>query len=350
MNILAPYRFIHLQTLFVLIVSLLLANASLADDNWLAPKTEYGNSNLQGLWTYPSQTPFQRPAALGNIRTYTIEQALQLEDTARALDAARALPIDPNRPAPLQGDTVGPQADQNFEVMPISIARVNGEYRTSLIIDPADGRLPYLEGAMDIRDGWLAQGSGPYDGPEIRSGQERCLNSGGQLPLLFTFNATNKIDGDNPLRNIQIVQNRDYVVILSEYFSAVRIIRLASEHIEIKGGKWLGDSIARYEGNSLVIHTRGFRPEQTNFFLKSSDQLEITETFTPLSEDELLFSYTLHDPEIYSQSVTAEIPLVRMQPDHKIYEYACHEGNYSLPSILRAARIQEMTHERSIQN
>ena len=193
-----------------------------------------------------------------------------------------------------------------------------------------------------MRGDWFAQGFGPYDGPEIRSGQERCLNSAGQIPLLFTFDATNGIDGDNPVRNIQIVQTENYVVILSEYFSAVRIIRLGGDHLEIRGGKWLGDSVAHYEGNALIVHSKNFRPEQSNFFIRSSDQLEITETYTPLAENELLFSYTLTDPKHYSRSVTAEIPLQRMALGQKIYEYGCHEGNYSLPSILRGARLAEV--------
>ncbi|HIL62174.1 MAG TPA: hypothetical protein EYG42_01850 [Porticoccaceae bacterium] len=320
---------------------LLLPAKSFAADGWVSPRTEHGYPDLQGLWTNPSQTPLQRPLALGSKRSYTTNEAMSLEQVARDLDDLRALPIDPDRAAPRRGGIVGAFADQNFETRPIIVSRVRGEYRTSLIIDPPNGRLPYLEGARDIRADWRVQGFGPYDGPEIRPGQERCLNSGGQLPLLFTFDATNAIDGDNPIRNIQIVQNANYVVILSEYFSAVRVIRLGTEHIEDQGDKWLGDSIAHYEGDSLVIHSKNFRPEQSNFFLRSTAQLQITETYTSVSADELLFSYTLSDPRIYSRSVTAEIPLRRMAPGQKIYEYACHEGNYSLPSILQAARMRE---------
>jgi len=163
------------------------------------------------------------------------------------------------------------------------------------------------------------------------------------LPLLFAFGGpgTGNPGGDNPVRNIQIVQNKDYVVILSEYFSAVRVVRLGTGHIENQGNKWMGDSIAHYEGDSLIIHSKNFRPEQSTPFLRSSTQLEITETYTLVSADELLFSYTFTDPEIYSRSFTAEIPLQRMKPGQEIYEYACHEGNYSMISILRAARLEE---------
>ena len=114
--------------------------------------------------------------------------------------------------------------------------------------------------------------------------------------------------GDNPVRNVQIVQNEDYVVILSEYFSLVRIVRLNSAHLTDQGRKWMGDSIAHYDGDSLVILTINFRPEQSGL-IKSSGELEITETYTPVSNDELLFSYTLTDPKIYRQPFTVEIPL-----------------------------------------
>jgi len=335
-------RIINLS--FAIVVTglmLLQATTFAADANWQVPRTEHGHPDLQGLWTNPTQTPFQRPVALGTRQAYTTEEAMELERIARDLEAQRALPGDPDRSAPATGGTVGPLADQNFEIRPITVARVNGEHRTSLIIDPPNGRLPHRAGARDIYAKWRAQGFGPYDGPEIRPGQERCLNSAGQLALLYTFDATNAIDGDNPVRNIQIVQTEDYIVILSEYFSSVRIIRLANEHLDNTGNKWRGDSIAHYEDDSLIIHTKNFRSEQSNFFIRSSAQLEITETYTPVSANELLFRYTLSDPKMYSQTVTAEIPLQRMPPEHKLYEYACHEGNYSLPSILHAARLNE---------
>lgn len=160
------------------------------------------------------------------------------------------------------------------------------------------------------------------------------------LLLVLQANA-HGADGDNPSRNIQIVQNQNHVVILREYFSAVRIIRLADDHLNNFGPKWQGDSIARYEGDSLVVHTRNFRPEQTNAFLRASAQLEITETFTPVSRNELVFRFTITDPLAYTQPITGEIALQRMAPGEKLYEFACHEGNYSFPSILRAARMEE---------
>ena len=326
--------------LFALLL-VLQANAHGADAAWTAPRTEYGHPDLQGLWTNATQTPFQRPRSLGTRRAYSEEEALELERMAREEEARRFLPGDPDRPPPPVGGVINQQADENFDIAPIKIARIDGEYRTSIVIDPADGRLPPRRDFRDIFEQWRDQGSGPSDGPEMRSIQDRCLAPLVQLPLLYTFGTVNSADGDNPSRNIQIVQNQNHVVILWEYFSAVRIIRLADNHLDNFGPKWQGDSIARYEGDSLVVHTRNFRPEQTNPFLRASEALEITETYTPVSQNELVFRFTIADPLAYTQPITGEIALQRMAPEEKLYEFACHEGNYSFPSILRAARMEE---------
>ena len=330
----------RVSPLFALLL-ILQANVHGADPDWTVPRTEYGHPDLQGLWTNATQTPFQRPRSLGNRQAYTEEEARELERIAREEEARRLLPGDPARPPPPVGGVINQQADQNFDIAPIEIARINGEYRTSIIIDPPDGRLPPRLDFKDVYEQWREQGFGPSDGPEMRSIQDRCIAALVQLPLLYTFGAANSADGDNPSRNIQIVQNSNYVLILWEYFGAARIVRLADDHLDNYGPKWRGDSIARYEGDSLVIHTRNFRPEQTNAFLRASAELEITESFTPVSPDELVFRFTIVDPLVYAQSITGEISLQRMAPGERLYEFACHEGNYSFPSILRAARMEE---------
>ena len=318
-----------------------------AEIDWAGSKNEYGHPDLQGNWTNPFQTPLERPLNLGMRRAYTKEEANALMDRALAVDIERRGPISPNRLAPKAGSSIGQQADGNFEIMPIELASINGEYRTSYIVDPADGRLPYRADALDhdIYGIRRSQGYRRFDGPENLSPLDRCL-SATQLPLLRAFldvdvDGGGNPGGDNPVRNIQIVQNQDYVVILSEYFSLVRIIRLSDNHILEQGRKWMGDSIAYYENDSLIVHTKNFRPEQSTAFLRSSTQFEIKETFTRIAEDEMLFEFTVTDPQIYSQDFTAEMSLKLMPPHLKLYEYACHEGNYSLPSILRAVRMEE---------
>ena len=307
--------------------------------------TEYGYPNFQGYWTNPFQTPLQRPFALGERRAYSIEEAQLLIDRAIALDLVRQAPIDPNRPAPDTGARLNNQADGNFETMPTELATVDGEIRTSLIVVPDNGRIPWKTGGQDIHQIWREQGKARFDGPEGLSALDRCLNPGAQLPLMYIFGGVEhelgNPAGDNPARNVQIVQNKDYVLILSEYFSLLRIIRIDSEFNPGQGNKWMGDSIGYYENNSLVVHTRHFRPEQSITPLRSSEGFEVKEVFTKTSGNEILFQYTVTDPNIYIQPWTAEIPLQRLAPGLKLYEYACHEGNYAIPSILRAARMEE---------
>ncbi|NKB33816.1 MAG: hypothetical protein GKR91_12025 [Pseudomonadales bacterium] len=307
--------------------------------------TEHGHPNLQGYWTNPFQTPLERPSNLGNKRAYSAEEAQSLIDRALAMDVERQAPLDPDRAAPEAGGTVDNQADGNFEIMPTELARVDGEYRTSFIIEPVDGRIPWRAGGKDIHQNWREQGKARFDGPEGLTPLDRCLNPGAQLPLIFIFGGVGhelgNPAGDNPVRNVQIVQNKDYVVILAEYFSLVRIIRIDSEFRPEVGARWMGDSVGYYENNSLVVHTRHFRAEQSIAPLRSSDSFEVKETFTRTSDNEILFQYTITDPNIYSQAWTAQIPLQRMEEGLKLYEYACHEGNYAIPSMLRAVRMEE---------
>ena len=326
---------------------LLFSNLHAAESNWVVPRTEHGYPDLQGNWSNPFQTPLERPLNLGLRQAYTAAEAQTLVDRALAVDIERLAPSDPDRPAPELGGLVSNIADGNFDVMPTEMAVINGEYRTSYLVDPPNGRLPYLPNPRD-RDIFgirRAQGFGHYDGPENLTPQDRCLTPGTPLPLLRAFGDV-VIDsgnpaGDNPVRNVQIVQSEGYVVILAEYFSLVRIIRLSDEHMLEQGRKWMGDSIARYENDSLIIHSTHFRPEQSMPFLRSSGQFEVTEQYTRIAENEILFQYTVTDPQIYTQPFSAEMSLRRMPPEHRLFEYACHEGNYAIPLMLRAVRMEE---------
>ncbi|MDG2421487.1 MAG: hypothetical protein P8N40_07285 [Gammaproteobacteria bacterium] len=326
--------------------ALLIIPASLLNAQEISPDlTEYGHPNLQGLWTNPFQTPLERPLSLGNKSVYSAKEAAILRERAIAIDIQRKAPIDPNRPAPASGARLNNQADGNFEIMPIELAQIDGQIRTSFIIQPETGRIPWKAGGKDIHQIWREEGKGRFDGPEGMTALDRCLTPGGQLPLIYIFGGVDhelgNPAGDNPVRNVQIVQNKNYVVILSEYFSLVRIIRIDSDFKADQGEKWMGDSMGYYDGDSLVVHTRNFRPEQSITPLRSSNAFEVKETYTRLDENEILFRYTITDPNIYTQPWTAEIPLQRMRAGLKLYEYACHEGNYSLPIMLRAARMEE---------
>ena len=144
-----------------------------------------------------------------------------------------------------------------------------------------------------------------------------------------------------PARNIQIVQNRDYVVIFGEYHVTTRIIPLRDDFPAYGSPKWLGNSIGKWDGDTLLVRTRNFRLEHSVRHLKSSNEFSIEGSFALLSTGEILYAYKITDPMIYSQPITAQIALQHMAPVHKLYEAACYEGNYSLPSLLAGARLQE---------
>lgn len=296
------------------------------------PRTEYGHPDLQGFWTNVTQTPIERPIELGNKRTYNQAEAMALVQAAEQEGIDKALPLDPNRPPPELGGRIGQEADINFSDTYIDVLKVRGEYRTSMIIDPPDGRFPFAAGArsLDIHGQRRLAGFGPSDGPEIRTAGDRCLSRGIPPMVVTPYNT-----------NFQIVQTRDYVMLLGEMVHDARIIRLDADHLPFDFPSWLGDSIGYWEGDTLVVHTRNFRPEISHFRLISSEQLELSERFEIIGDNEILYSVTVTDPLIYSQSFTEELTLTRHGPDDRLYEYACHEGNYGLVGILAGARREE---------
>ena len=302
------------------------------------PRTPDGRPDFQGNWNNLHQTPLQRPASLGDKQSYTAEEADALVNQAEQGITERASPLNPDRLPPAAGSRVTNQADDDFDEFPIGIARINGEYRTSLVIDPQNGRIPLREESkrQDFFSTLLA--SGRYlDGPEFGWAAERCLIAGPQLSLMFQR-------GLSPYA--QIVQTRNYLMILGEYPYDARIIRIDSEHPVNGFPKWMGDSIAHWEGDTLVIHTNKFRAEHSYPPILSTDLFEVEERLSLTANDKILYQYTVTDPNLYTQAFTAEVPFTRMEAGRVLYEYACHEGNYSWANSLRGARIEE----RNIEN
>lgn len=305
-----------------------------ADSGWVMPRTEHGHPDLQGQWGNRTQTPMERPADLGEQRVYTEEEARALEESLLTTEAEKPTVLDPDRDAPPAGERIGNEAEVDYSDVGMGVTRINGEYRTSLVVDPANGRFPFVEGGRqkDIYGQWRAQGFGEFDGPEIRPAGERCLSAIGTMPpmVLLPYNS-----------NAQIVQNKDYVMIMGEMVHDARIIRLNSEHQPEHVKTWFGDSIGHWEGDTLVVHTQNFRPEISNFRVVSSELLEVDERFTLVSDTQIFYTYTVTDPNIYTQPYTVEMNLYRLPPHELMYEFACHEGNYSMEIILRGARQQE---------
>lgn len=312
----------------------LLSVAAYAADDYVVPRTEYGHPDLQGVWTNASQTPLERPRELGEKRAFTQQERMAQEQQWQDYIDARQAPSDPDRPPPADRNT--DLGYDNFWVdMGTDVIEINGEFRTSIIIDPPDGRIPYAEGARERMMATYRRMS--YDGPEARPMGERCLVSFGSssgppmLPVMYN-------------NNYQIVQNEDYVMILVEMVHDARIIPLDKGHGPAEIPKWMGDSVGRWEGDTLVVESTNFRPDQV--FRAATEALTVTERFTRVSDRKIVYSFTLDDPAGYARPWTGEVAMNLRPPESdRMYEYACHEGNYALSGILAGARQQEVLQE-----
>ncbi len=310
-------------------------NTFAAETGYIPQRTEFGVPDFQGTWSLATQTNLERAERFNGQLVISEEEAIRIEALVAARNDASNQPSDPNREAPTPGQNVG--GYNTFWMDPGNqLAVVNGEIRTSIIVDPAQGQLPYSDtgranfaAAMERRQS--------YDGPEVRPLGERCVvgfgSSGGppKLPVLYN-NLT------------QIVQSEGYVVLLAEMNHDARIVRMNAEHLDPPMYPWLGDSIGHYEGDTLVVETTNFHPQQS---LRSSLEhrfygsvnMKVTERFTRTDQDTILYQFTVEDPENYSQPWSGELPMNKT--NDSVYEYACHEGNYALPGILAGARRAE---------
>jgi len=206
-----------------------------------------------------------------------------------------------------------------------------GTRRTSLIVDPPDGHLPALtpEAQKRVQDkrAWMEAHS--TDGPEGRSLGERCILWATAGPPMLPGPYNN---------NFQIVQTRNQVVILNEMIHNARIIPLdGSPHVAANIRQWMGDSRGRWDGNTLVVDTTNFSDEYS--FRGSDRNMHLTERFTRVSPDTLLYEFTVDDPTAFTKPWTVQIPVTRTKGP--IFEYACHEGNYAMTDILAGARAAE---------
>ncbi len=306
-----------------------------ADDN--IPRLENGQPDLQGIWSNRTLTPLTRDRALGEQLVLSEAEARAWEnDHAEFIDSEYA-PSDPDREAGAgaQGSNDGDTDDgynEFWKDVGSQLLQINGEYRSSIIVSPANGQIPFAEGARSAMFGNLPEGISRNDGPEGRPLSERCLISFGthsgppMLPVMYN-------------NNYQIVQTDDYVMILAEMIHDARIIRLHGEHRpELE--KWMGDSVGHWEGDTLVIETAGFHPQHRIY--GGNAELNVTERLTRTSENQILYQFTVEDPTVFSQPWQGELLMNARPDDEPIYEYACHEGNYALPGVLAGARRDEM--------
>jgi hypothetical protein len=308
---------------------------SAAAADYRPPRTSFGDPDLQGVWTNATVTPVERPDWMKK-PTVTAEEAVAWEKRAAEFGERGSAPTDPNEGAPDKGDDVG--GYNSFWIdAGTKVAKVRGEYRTSIVVDPPDGRIPYRPEARAKLIGLLRNIAVGMDGPEQRPPGERCIvgfgSTGGppMLPVLYN-------------NHYQIVQSPGHVMILVEMNHDARIVRLGGEHLPSNIRPWLGDSIGHWDGDTLVIETTNMNPGQSlreciRHRIYFSPNVKVTERLKRVGPNELEYSFTIDDPDAFTQPWRGEMPW-HAAPG-PIYEYACHEGNYSLPGILAGARQQE---------
>jgi hypothetical protein len=288
---------------------------STAPKGWTPPKTSWGHPDLQGVWDQTTGTPLERPTGLASKETLSEEEAVAREQTRFAgFDAT------PRKGA--TGDYGSQWRDSSR----------NGLTRTSLVVDPPDGRIPPLTPAAQKMQAMRRERTRlhPADSWTDRNLWERCITRG--VPRI----------PNNYNSNWHILQTPGYVVILNEMIHETRVIPLdARPHGTIR--QWGGDSRGRWDGNTLVIDTINFDDKQEfNGFKQSS--LHLVERVTRIDANTLDYQFTVEDPAIYTRPWTVALPLTRT--DNLMFEYACHEGNHGMVGILAGHRAQEKTESR----
>jgi hypothetical protein len=320
---------------------LMTISATALAESYKAPRNEFGQPDLQGNWSNATLTGLERPAAFGTRLEITEQEAAQIEGTAAQHVEENAKPTDPTHgiqdlPKDCGYGFSGTNCGyNNFWVdRGTQVIRINGKARSSIITEPANGRIPPMlpeaRKRLTAKSAAFRKGAGAVDGPEIRSLGERCLMSFGSsagppmLPLMYNNTYT-------------IVQTKDAVMIEVEMVHDVRVVRLNGKPLPKSITKWMGDSIGRWEGDTLVVETSNFHPQHG--FRGAQENLKVTERFTRVSPQQILYKFTVEDPTTFSQPFSGELPM-NYTPE-KLYEYACHEGNYALPGILAGAREEE---------
>ena len=348
------------------VVCLALAPVAAAQNSDI-PRMVNGHPDLSGTYDVSTLTPMVRRSEYGDKRFLTEEEAAEIAQAALDRDIASNAASDPNRGAPPQGGDGSPGAAGNvggynsFWIdRGTGAFQIDGEWRTSILIDPPNGRFPPASeerraaqraraearraataaGTPRARgranDGtayWLEAGldaPGPYDDMEQRPFAERCLlsfSSTAGPPMMPALYNNHK----------RIVQGEDTVVILVEMVHDARIVRMNAEHDPPEIQKWLGDSIGWWEDDTLVVETTNFRDRPA--YSQGSKNMKVTERFRMESADKLIYTFTVEDASVWSAPFTGEYAWPRS--DNKVFEYACHEANYALEGIMHGARLLE---------
>jgi hypothetical protein len=289
---------------------------------YTAPRTPDGQPDLQGFWTNSTYTPMERPDGVTK-EFYTVEEAIEAEKLAAKNESEQTVP--------------GTIADVHYDFSQFGLDKSQSplarNLRTSLIVDPPDGKVPPLtdEGRKRAADRAAARKAmgGPNDAVENMPLGARCIIMAGAGPPMLNAGYNN---------NYHIVQAPGYVMILVEMIHDARLIPLDGRpepppHIR----QWMGISRGRWEGNTLVVETTNFNGK--NPFRGSSERLRVTERFTRVADDRIVYTFTVDDPATWTRPWTAEMPMQKTVGP--IFEHACHEGNYGVTNTLAGARAEE---------
>jgi hypothetical protein len=305
-----------------------------ADSNFIAPRNEWGQPDLRGVWNFSSNTPLERPAK------YADQEYLSADDITRIREEALA-EIARSDGNSSQGGVGG------YNQFWIEGVPLEDNARTSLVIDPSNGRMPKRVAGAPVAFGGLGpdiNGELPVrftvggigkDHPEQRGLSERCLLGFNSVPPFMPSMYNN---------NVQLFQNKDHVVIFNEMIHEARIVPIDGRaHLPEEIAQWTGDSRGYWDGDTLVVETTNFTGKTQSFRGTGvSADMHLIERFTRVSADQVNYTFTVNDPMAFEAPFTVEVPMHKM--DEELYEYACHEGNYGMVNILRGQRIEDGTY------
>ena len=302
-------------------------SAEVAGADYHPPRAPDGHPSFEGNWTNATITSLQRPARYTSLVIPPGEVAAQTASHPQVVRQRTDDELDESKP--LNGsDLKGGRGYNAFWIDPgTTFARVRGEYRTSWIVDPADGQIPFREGVREREDEARAN----FDGPEARPLGERCIinsNSAGPPMLNYLYN-----------NNYEFVQTTDSLVIRAEMNNYARVVRIGGHHPPAAVRTLHGDSVGRWDGGTLIVETTRFHPLHATGVVPLTEGGKVTERLTRVSPSEILYEFTVEDPALYARPWRGEITFNATR--ERVFEYACHEGNYALPGILAGAREQE---------
>lgn len=317
--------------LWAVVLAAALLGGAAAAPSYRAPRTPYGQPDLQGVWNYATLTPFERDVKFGDRLILSLEEAAALERRAAETVAQAQAPTAASTTAdevPCGLNHESCAINNGWEDAGAHLMRLDGQARSSILTAPADGRVPYTVLGRAHRLTVLGDDL-PRDNPEERTVMERCLMhpmQGGPPMLPAMYN-----------NNLQIVQTRDHVVILVEDVHDARIVRLGGTHGPPQIRQWMGDSVGHWEGETLVVETTNQRAEQAVH--GQGPAARVTEWFTRIGPSQILYRFAMEDPEAYTQPWRGEMVLEASKGP--IYEYGCHEGDRGMEGILGGARYEE---------